>query len=958
MKHKDNPISPLQDRFFAKKEAAFTDISFEFFVYFCLTAQKPCCFIVNRETIERLCVVFQEEVGGLVGLVLKTDKEDELASNFYNNIGKLSLQALSTHKKPNICFVEDVLFDQPLLYNKNIKKLKLTKDSCFEEVVSWLEKNGFSPGLNGHLSYGDFFINGGVVDVRPFNDNRIIRLSFLDDLCDIFIVNHKTNIIISATKNVDLYPAVYEKELSPRDFFGGGWKIGSFQKNTLTNKKNKLMDKKIKLETIDYHLFKKKFFKKKYFQIFANVERGFVFKGVCFIPDWFINSGGTFIESPKTQILNGVSFLSIGSLYVHEDFGVCRFLGLEVVGNKERICLRFEDGVVRIGVQYILKLSFYSNKIDGPLDFLNRPGRWKKQKDKAQKEAEKYVTSLIKTYSKRELLLSKPWVVDGELISSFVDNFEHKDTPDQARCWNEIKKDFCEKSPMNRLVCGDVGFGKTEIAIRASFLATINNKQTVVLAPTTILTSQLYQSFIKRLGPFGVNVGFLSSLSNNKSLVIDSFLSKKIDVLIGTSSLLFQKDILARCGLFIVDEEHRFGVKDKELVFLFNPYVHFLSLSATPIPRSLQFSLNNVRSISLIQTPPIERRPIICFSSSFNIEVVVGAILKELNRGGQVFFVDNSVDSLKKILLSLKRRLPFVSFGLIYSRLKKTTLTKTMTDFIGGKTQVLLSTTIIESGIDIGLANTIVINNAHLFGLAQLYQLRGRVGRSHSQAFAWFLSPYKEQTPEGRKRLKTIIKHTSLGSGYNIALSDLNIRGAGSLFGYSQSGGGGVGFEFYTKLIDLTINKKKPDVCFVDIFQFSLSGALSDQGQCSYFYNCVFSAKSIKELVQIRQDFIAVFGSCFKDFNLLLQTKELSLVASKKNILKITKKEDFIFLSFNIRKKRGNIDALIGFINTFFNKKGVSYWFVKSKINFTFKYQSVNENDYILLLSFIKKLPY
>ena len=250
----------------------------------------------------------------------------------------------------------------------------------------------------------------------------------------------------------------------------------------------------------------------------------------------------------------------------------------------------------------------------------------------AQKEAEKYVQSLIQTYSKREFVFSEPWEVEGEIIDDFVNGFEHKDTPDQAGCWKDIKKDFSGSSPMNRLVCGDVGFGKTEIAIRASFLATINNKQTVILAPTTILTSQLYRSFVKRLERVGVSVAFLSSLSNNKPAVVDSFLNKKTDVLIGTSSLLFQKDILVRCGLFIVDEEHRFGVKDKELVFSFNPYVHYLSLSATPIPRSLQFSLNNVRSISLIQTPPIERRPIICFSSSFDMKVVVGSILKELDR--------------------------------------------------------------------------------------------------------------------------------------------------------------------------------------------------------------------------------------------------------------------------------------------------------------------------------------
>ena len=307
---------------------------------------------------------------------------------------------------------------------------------------------------------------------------------------------------------------------------------------------------------------------------------------------------------------------------------------------------------------------FFSNEPNTKLSYLNKPGLWKRQKLRAQKAAEDYVAHIAKSYSKREAISSKPLNINDPVIDMFVKGFKHRDTADQKKCWEDILLDFSMARPMNRLVCGDVGFGKTEIAIRAAFVSVINGGSVIVLAPTTILANQLYHSFVSRVDSFGVKVGLLSSISSEKTKTISGFLNKKIDIVVGTSSILFKPEILKNCNLFIVDEEHRFGVKDKEFVFSLNPAVNFLSLSATPIPRSLQLSLSNVRELSLINTPPVERKPIISFVHFFDLKIISDSILKEVNRGGQVFFVDNSVENLKKTIVQLKKRLPLFNLWL------------------------------------------------------------------------------------------------------------------------------------------------------------------------------------------------------------------------------------------------------------------------------------------------------
>jgi len=374
----------------------------------------------------------------------------------------------------------------------------------------------------------------------------------------------------------------------------------------------------------------------------------------------------------------------------------------------------------------------------------------------------------------------------------------------------------------------------------------------------------------------------------------------------------------------------------------------------------LQLSLSNVRNLSLIQTPPLARKPIISSMNYFSEDLVKIVVLKEVSRKGQVFFVDNSIPRLQKLFRRFLELFPFLKIDILFGSLDSKKLIKTMDSFVRGETQVLLSTTIIESGIDVGTANTIIINNAHLFGLSQLYQLRGRVGRSALQAFAWFLIPKNKSIPlDGMKRLKTIVKYNALGSGYQVAQSDLALRGSGALFGYQQSGGGGVGFEYYTKLLSQVAKKKRMQGCFVRLFPQSIPRAfLSQENERAFYYKKIFSAKTKAALTQIRQDLIDLFGACLPEVDGLIKNQELSLLAINKKISKISKERGTVSIVFNIQKTDPLIDKILFYIEAFFIKKKIKYWFINSYKNLTFQYKSVGKDDYILLLSFINKLSY
>jgi len=926
----------------------------EALVYFCTETTKPMCVFLNQNTLEETMVMLKDKPLKEASFILKKAEDFGVFENFYQKLSNISIQYINTGQKTKLCFIDERLQKAPLFSNTKTRPLLINSLCDYDNLINGLEKINFIQKDYPFDTPGSFYINGGIIDVKPFDTKENYRISFLENECKVYTVNKNTNTIVAQVQKVALFPKSFEKTIPPIDLFQETHMVSKYSSGSLFLGKKPLKHINTNLKVVDFQGFIKKQSKNCFYFNF-NSEVGFLYKNNLFLPSWFKEKNISRDIAKQRPSIDGAGALIIGSIYVHEDFGLCQFTGMYSEIKKEKICLRFLDGSVKLDVFYVSKLSFFSNESNTKLSYLNKPGLWKRQKLRAQKAAEDYVAHIAKSYSKREAISSKPLNVNDPVIDVFVKGFKHRDTVDQKKCWEDILLDFSMARPMNRLVCGDVGFGKTEIAIRAAFVSVINGGSVIVLAPTTILANQLYHSFVSRVDSFGVKVGLLSSISSEKTKTISSFLNKKTDIVVGTSSILFKPEILKNCNLFIVDEEHRFGVKDKEFVFSLNPAVNFLSLSATPIPRSLQLSLSNVRELSLINTPPVERKPIISFVHFFDLKIISNSILKEVNRGGQVFFVDNSVENLKKTIVQLKKRLPFLTFGLIYSKMNKKALLSSMNDFIFGKTQVLLSTSIIESGIDIGLANTIIINNAHMFGLSQLYQLRGRVGRSTSQAFAWFLIPQKNQTNDSKKRIKTILKNTSLGSGYNIALSDLDIRGGGALFGYRQSGDGGVGFEFYTKLIGLASSSKKNKPCIVNISNTDLSSDIGDEGKRGYYYKSVFETCSVSGLRQLKKDFISIYGAVPKNFLNLLHSREVAIKASEKNVEKIFCANNWttiIFYSF----KNNNLVSLIDFISSFFAEKNIPFVFLNSKKQFSFKYKNVFENDYILLLSFINKL--
>src|SRR5205085_1426822 len=432
---------------------------------------------------------------------------------------------------------------------------------------------------------------------------------------------------------------------------------------------------------------------------------------------------------------------------------------------------------------------------------------WTRAKSKVKESVKDIARDLLRLYSAREALQRPAYSPDSEQpwLQELENGFPYEETPDQARAIEEVKADMERPKPMDRLVCGDVGYGKTEVALRAAFKAVLDQRQVAVLVPTTVLALQHFNTFKERLKPYPVRVELLSRFRSEKEQkqILEDLALGKVDIVIGTHRLLGKDVVFLNLGLLVVDEEQRFGVAHKERLKQLRSEVDVLTMTATPIPRTLHMSLVNVRDMSVIETPPQERLPIRTTIREYDESLIREAILREIDRGGQVFFVHNRVHGIQVIAQKLQRLIPEARIAIGHGQMPEDQLERVMMDFSSGEYNVLVSTTIIENGLDISNANTIIVNNAALFGLAQLYQLRGRVGRGTHQAYAYFLyNKDTKLTPVQEKRLRAIFEATELGAGFRIAMKDLEIRGAGNLLGAEQSGFmNSVGFDLYTKLL-------------------------------------------------------------------------------------------------------------------------------------------------------------
>ena len=619
--------------------------------------------------------------------------------------------------------------------------------------------------------------------------------------------------------------------------------------------------------------------------------------------------------------------LEIGDYVTHIDHGIGVFGGLkkiDVNGKiQEAIKLTYGDrDTLYVSIHLIHKVCKYNGK-DGtkPKIYKLGSGAWKKVKLKAKKKVKEVAFNLIEAYAKRKLKKGFQYGIDSSMQHELEASFIYEDTPDQIKSTKDIKKDMESLQPMDRLICGDVGFGKTEIAIRAAFKAIDNNKQVAVLVPTTVLAFQHFKTFSNRLKDFPVTVDYLNRFrtTKEKNLITQELNDGKIDIIIGTHQLVNNKINFKNLGLLIVDEEQKFGVSVKEKIRSMKENIDVLTLTATPIPRTLQYSLMSARDLSIINTPPQNRFPIESSVVSFNEDIIKDAVNFEINRGGQVFFVHNRIENIQEVRALISRLVPSADIAIVHGRLEGKKLEKTMLDFIEGKYDVLVSTTIIESGLDVPNANTIFINNSQNFGLSDLHQMRGRVGRSNKKAFCYFITaPLLSMTKEARKRIEAIEQHTELGSGFHIAMKDLEIRGAGDLLGAEQSGFiNDIGFETYQKILREAVEELKNKE-FEDLFEnesndsFKLSNFKIDTDLEILFpdnyinnvkvrlnqYQKLSAIYNLEELMKFTTELEDRFGKLPGQSVDLIKTIELKLLAIQNGFEKLILKNEKMICEF------------------------------------------------------------
>jgi transcription-repair coupling factor (superfamily II helicase) len=587
-----------------------------------------------------------------------------------------------------------------------------------------------------------------------------------------------------------------------------------------------------------------------------------------------------------------------GDYVVHRNHGVGKFVKLESLTiNKETrdyLVVQYADGLLRVAADQVGALSRFRSTGDKAPELNKMTGKaWENTKNKVRKAIKKLAVDLLKLYAARSQQQGFSYPADMPWQEELEDSFPYQPTTDQLKAVQDVKRDMESDRPMDRLVCGDVGFGKTEVAIRAIFKAVTSGKQVALLAPTTILTQQHYHTLKERFAPYPVNVGLLNRFrsAEERRNIQKRLATGELDVVVGTHQLLGKGVEFKDLGLLVVDEEQRFGVNQKEKIKSLRTQVDVLTLSATPIPRTLYMSLSGIREMSLITTPPPTRRPIKTHLAPLNPESVRTAIRQELDRGGQVFYVVPRVDGIEEITANLREMIPGGRFAIAHGQMDESELESTMLTFSNGDADILVCTTIIESGLDIPRVNTILIEDAHRFGLSQLYQLRGRVGRAGIQAHAWLFYPKQRTLSDAaRQRLRAIQEFTQLGSGYQLAMRDMEIRGVGNLLGAEQSGQmDAIGFDLYMEMLEEAIREiRGQEIPQVDDTQIDLNltafipaDYITDLDQKMSAYRAVATAKSKEDLTQIAGEWSDRFGSLPVPANQLLRVMELKQLAKK-----------------------------------------------------------------------------
>ena len=643
---------------------------------------------------------------------------------------------------------------------------------------------------------------------------------------------------------------------------------------------------------------------------------------------YYLAKSGRKVNTGGAISIKELQDLKPGDYVVHIDHGIGQFKGLQrmEMGGKMQDAVRIEyknGDLLYVNIGSLYKISKFKGQ-DGQAPKINKLGSdaWANLKRKTKKQVKDIARDLINLYAKRKAERGYQFNPDTYLQTELEASFIYEDTPDQAKSTEDVKRDMESENPMDRLVCGDVGFGKTEVAVRAAFKAVCDSKQVAILVPTTILAQQHYHTFRDRLRDFPCNVDYINRFRSAKqqSTTLKKLEEGKIDIIIGTHKLLSKKTKFHDLGLLIIDEEQKFGVSAKERLKEFRANVDTLTLTATPIPRTLHFSLMGARDLSIMQTPPPNRRPVQTEVQVWNNEIIQEAISNEIARGGQSFIIHNRVRDINEIAQRVRDLVPHARVIVGHGQMKGDDLEQVMVQFIEGEYDVLVATTIIESGLDIPNANTIIINNAHMFGLSDLHQMRGRVGRSNVKAYCYLLAPPVHTLPDdGKRRLQAIEEYSDLGSGFNVAMRDMDIRGAGNLLGAEQSGFiSEIGFSTYHKILDEAIQElretefkdvldedgKKHKITIECSVEPDFEAMLPDNyvgnvAERINLYTRLSSINDLNDLAEFTQQLEDRFGPMPKLVVNLIESVELKIYAERLFADKVKTKDDEIYLFFN-----------------------------------------------------------
>lgn len=621
----------------------------------------------------------------------------------------------------------------------------------------------------------------------------------------------------------------------------------------------------------------------------------------------------TFKDSEKIVFAD----LKPGDIVVHQTHGIGQFIGVNTITadgvTKDYIKIKYRnDDILYVPTNSLDSVRKYIGGGDNSSPRLNKLGgkEWSATTSKVKKNLEAVAKDLIELYAKRQKIKGFSFSLDTPWQKQFEDSFPYTETDDQLRCIQDVKKDMEKPQPMDRLLCGDVGYGKTEVAIRAAFKAVMDQKQVAYLVPTTILANQQYEEFKTRMQEFAINVELLNRFKTKKEQdeIIKKLKLGEVDVVVGTHRLLSEDVNFKDLGLLIIDEEHRFGVKDKEKIKKLRTNIDVLTMTATPIPRTLHMSIVGVRDMSVIYEPPHNRKPVQTYVLEYDQEVITEAITKEIERGGQVFYLFNQVEGIEKKSNEISMLVPEAKVGFAHGKMSGRELEEIMESFINQEINVLVCTTILESGIDIPNANTIIVENADRLGLAQLYQIRGRVGRSDKQAYAYITYKRDKLLSEvADKRLKAIKEFTEFGSGFKIAMRDLEIRGAGSMLGEMQHGHmEQVGYDTYCKLLDEVIKEmqgievvEEQDVQIdLAVSSYIPDNFIENSSQKIEIYQNIALCRTEEELQNVIDEVIDRYGRLPKELENLIDIARIKQLARKANILKIAQRENGIVFYF------------------------------------------------------------